>query len=85
MEERKRKWTKGEALEVIRKHEKNIRLAAEEICEEMLPGKLLYLSYNRYCYLTKLLYETLLHPHHFIFIFTYLASLQKRKRAFEIL
>ena len=40
MEERKRKWTKGEALDVIRKHQENIRLAAEEICEEMLPGKL---------------------------------------------
>ena len=37
-ERRKRKWTKGEALEIIRKHQENIRVAAEEICEEMLPG-----------------------------------------------
>jgi hypothetical protein len=41
MDERKRKWTKREALEVIRRHQKNIRLAAEEICEEMLPGNIL--------------------------------------------
>ncbi len=40
MSNRKRKWTKAEALETLKKHQKNIQLAAEEICEEMLPGKI---------------------------------------------
>lgn len=36
MSSRKRKWTRKEALEVIKKHQKHLQLAAEEICEEML-------------------------------------------------
>jgi len=38
MSSRKRKWTKREALEVIKKHQKNMQLAAEEICDELLPA-----------------------------------------------
>jgi hypothetical protein len=34
---RKRKWTKREALDVLQKHQRNMQLAAEEICEELLP------------------------------------------------
>jgi hypothetical protein len=34
---RKRKWTRREALDIIKKHQRNFQLAAEEICEELLP------------------------------------------------
>ena len=34
---RKRKWTQKEALEKLKVHEKNFQLAAEDLCEELLP------------------------------------------------
>jgi len=38
MSTRKRKWTRKDALDVLKKHQKNFQSAAEEICEELLPS-----------------------------------------------
>ena len=37
MSARKRKWTKKEALETIKNHQRNFQFVAEEICDELLP------------------------------------------------